>query len=302
MSEQAAQVRTWLDLPERGSLAGIRALIWIVLRIGRAPGRAVLRLVVLWHTLFAGAQRRASADYRARVGLPDGFWAAYRHFLHFAFAALDRAFFLGGRTDGFEITRTGHAYIANLRDTRRGAILLGAHVGSFEAMRGKGHDARLRIHPVVNFRNSKRINEVLGVLDRDAPKLISLADDGTGAVLKMREVVDGGGLLALLADRVGPDDRHVVVPFLGAPARFPTGPFLVASALRCPVYLVFGLYEGGAKYDLHCEPFAERVELPRGRRDEALREHVTRYAQALERYVRKSPWCWFNFHPFWEAA
>ena len=52
------------------------------------------------------------------------------------------------------------------------------------------------------------------------------------------------------------------------------GVFLLASTLKCPVYLTFGLYLGGNRYELYCEPFAESVTLPRGRREEALRELV----------------------------
>lgn len=55
----------------------------------------------------------------------------------------------------------------------------------------------------------------------------------------------------------------------------------------------------GPGYDLYCEPFAERVTLPRGDRQGALAEHVRRYAERLEHYVRKAPDNWFNFYDFW---
>jgi predicted LPLAT superfamily acyltransferase len=48
--------------------------------------------------------------------------------------------------------------------------------------------------------------------------------------------------------------------------------------------------------------FRDRVELPRARRQEALTELVTDYAKALEGLCSESPYDWFNFYPFWEAA
>jgi predicted LPLAT superfamily acyltransferase len=93
----------------------------------------------------------------------------------------------------------------------------------------------------------------------------------------------------------------VRAPFFGQDASFPAGPFLMASVLRCPVYLVFGIYRAPNHYDLHCERFAERVELPRKDRDEALRQWVRRYAERVEHYAREAPENWFNFFDFWAA-
>jgi predicted LPLAT superfamily acyltransferase len=50
---------------------------------------------------------------------------------------------------------------------------------------------------------------------------------------------------------------------------------------------------------LYCEPFEERIDLPRGAREEALRAYVTRYAGRLEHYCRLAPDNWFNFYDFW---
>ncbi len=79
------------------------------------------------------------------------------------------------------------------------------------------------------------------------------------------------------------------------------GPYLLASVLHCPIYLTFGLYRGGNRYDMVCEPFAERVDLPRGAREEALAAYVQRYADRLAEHVQEAPDNWFNFFDFWSA-
>ena len=71
------------------------------------------------------------------------------------------------------------------------------------------------------------------------------------------------------------------------------------AILKCPIYLVFGLYREPNRYELYCEPFSERLVLPRGAREEALRHEVARYARRLEDYCRKAPDNWFNFFDFW---
>jgi predicted LPLAT superfamily acyltransferase len=103
--------------------------------------------------------------------------------------------------------------------------------------------------------------------------------------------------VAILADRLsGP--RTVAAPFLGQQAYFPAGPFLVAAALGCPVYLAFGLYFAPRRYGLHCEPLADAIVLSRTDREAASSAVVATYAARLEHYCRLAPDNWFNFFDF----
>ena len=90
--------------------------------------------------------------------------------------------------------------------------------------------------------------------------------------------------------------------FMGAEARLPTGPYALASAIGCPVFLTFGLYESPNRYRLICEPFAEKVELPRSERQKAIQGYAQRYADRLEHYCRLAPDNWFNFFEFWSES
>jgi predicted LPLAT superfamily acyltransferase len=90
------------------------------------------------------------------------------------------------------------------------------------------------------------------------------------------------------------------VPFLGAEAPFPIGPWVLAAALGCPVYWL-ACYQrpgDGGRYTLICELLCERVVLPRKSRDAALREVITDYVRYLERACREAPLAWFNFFTF----
>ena len=88
---------------------------------------------------------------------------------------------------------------------------------------------------------------------------------------------------------------------ISSAARFgsPRGPYILASTLRCPVYFTAGLYRGGNHYELFCIPFADKVVLPRKRRQEAIQEYAQKYADTLADFVRDAPDNWFNFFDFW---
>jgi predicted LPLAT superfamily acyltransferase len=299
----SVQRRGWLDVAELGSVWGIRFVVRLCRLFGRGAARAFLRVLVFYYLLFNASARRASRTYFRRLGQGEvGFGAVFRHFCTFADVALDRLLIAGGERSLFEVTSNGREHLDRLTREKRGALLIGAHLGSFEAMRLGAVTQQLPINMVVNFSNAKHIQSVLEQLDPQAnARFISVAGGAVDFMLKIRECIERGEMVAILADRVGVDARTVQVDFLGAKANFAAGPFIMAAALHCPVYLTFGIYRGGTRYDLYCEPFAERVDLPRKQREQALQATVQRFADKLEEYVRKAPYNWFNFYDFWSS-
>lgn len=303
-AESAEAGRSWLDIAEVGTVVGIRALVLVGTVLGRGAVHLVLRAVALYYVLFHGAARRASRDFHRRVGQVPTFGATFRHVLRFAEVAYDNVFFLTGRVGALAIEHTGTHHLREAVAAGRGALLVGAHLGSNVALRAQAGEAKLDLTVVVNFANARRVQGVLDRLDPGAVQILDLGDErdggGIDAMLRVKEIVDRGGLVALLGDRVPKGGRSVTVEFLGGRARFPVGPFVLAAALRCPVYLTFAIYRAPRHYELRCEPFADAVALPRHSRAEALKEVVQRYAARLQEEVRRAPDNWFNFYDFWE--
>jgi predicted LPLAT superfamily acyltransferase len=288
----------WRQVGELGSAWGIALVVRLAIWLGRRPAHALLRTVALYYLLFHPAVRRRSRDFLSTAGVASGWRAVYRHVLRFAECTLDRLLFLRGSTADLEIRHHGHEHLVRLAQSKRGAILLGAHLGSFESLRSLGHACDLPLHIVADVRNAVRFQQALS---RFAPseKLRFIDAGGSAAELaiEVRAAILRGELVAILADRVaGP--RTVAASFFGRQAHFPAGPFLVAAVLGCPVYLAFGLYFAPRRYELHCEPFADTVRLPRAGRDAALSSVVAAYAARLEHYCRLAPDNWFNFFDF----
>jgi len=296
--------RAWLTTAEKGSVLGIRFLVFLATIFGRGVAGAFMWLVTFYYVAFSARVRRVLRDYYRHLdGSRPSFVKLWKHVHTFARVALDRFFFAKGRDDKFVITRTGHEHLEHVARGPRGAILMTAHLGSQAAMSAGGHDAQLRINIVGYFKNARMINEVLAKLDpASSARVIHIEPGSATSVLRIKEKVDAGELIALAGDRLGLNDRAVEVEFLGARARFPTGPFVLAAMLRCPVYLVFALFRGGNRYDLFCEPLVDVVTAPRDRRDAALTDIVQRYAQRLEVYCRMAPDNWFNFYDLWSPA
>ena len=293
--------KNWLEVHEVGSVFWLRSLFRVCTAFGRPAARAIVRMVAFYYVLLGRRARHASREFWLRLtGRRPSWRELYAHILHFAQCTLDRVFLVRGFIHHFEVTETGYEHLEGLARDGRGAMLFGAHLGSFEVMRAASHRVDLQLNIVGYFDNAPMINAFLQDLNPGLTARVLNVEPGNATfILRLKERVEAGELVAIMADRTGLNDKTVPVDFLGARTELPAGPFILVSLLACPVYIVFGLYRGDNLYDLHCEPFAERLDLPRGRRAEALAEHAQRFAGRLEHYVRIEPRNWFNFYDFW---
>jgi len=290
----------WQAHGERGNTFALRALRFAALRLGRRAIRPVLYPVALYFALTSATTRRVSREYLARVlPQPPRFRDVLRHIFSFASISLDRVFLLTGAYP-FKVEDHYGAGCMELA-RQRGALLFLAHFGSFEVMRIgaiRRHDLPLRIVLDVNI--GRRFMAAMAELNPDvAASIIDSSNRGVDLVLKVREALDAGSLVGLMVDRPRDGDRTVPVNFLGGTAHFPTGPWLLAAALKVPVMLVFGIWRGGDRYEAHVQMLSEKIELPRGARDAALTRLVQGYADRLAAEVRGAPYNWVNFFDFW---
>ena len=292
--------QAWQRHRERGSVFSLKLITWLSLTLGRPVGRLLLYPICVYFMIFSRGGRRASRQYLQRVfGRPASLLEVFRHHYAFASTLLDRAFLLAGRYHLFQLEKHGLEVIVPLIKEKRGILLLGAHVGSFDLVRSFGE---LSYGAVVNMMmyedNARMVNEVIASMGgKERMRVIPIG--GIDALLRAKECAERGEIIGMLADRVVASDRIVRVPFLGHAAVFPAGPILLANALKIPVVLFFGLYKGGNCYEEHFELLADEIHLSRASRPAELQAWVAQYAARLEYYCRLAPYNWFNFFDFW---
>lgn len=300
-TEQTDAQPEWMRRQERSNLAILRLMVWISLAFGRRAGRLVLHGIAAYFVLFAPASRRASRAYLRRVlGRWAGWRDGYRHVFSFASTIHDRIYLLNDRFDVFDISVTGNQAVLDSLEQRPGALLMGAHLGSFEVLRAIGRDAKaLRVAMLMYEQNARKLNQTLAAINPKAMQdIISLGQ--MESMLEARDKLDAGYLVGMLADRSLADDTTVPIEFLGEAALFPMGPWRMAAMLKRPVFLMAGVYLGGNRYRLHFEPLADFSQVERGGRDAAIRAAMQAYADALARLCREAPYNWFNFFDFWK--
>jgi len=294
----------WHDRPEGGGRFAIWLIRGIALHGGRRLARLCLYPITAYFYLRRAPERRASQQYLERaLGRPPSAWEVLRHLHCFAATILDRVFLLVHGEKPFAIETQGLDLLEAAMARGEGVLLLGSHQGSFEALRAisaRRPDLFLRV--VLDKQKTPALTELLEALAPDVGAgVIDAAQHGPCVALEMAAACEAGALVAMLADRGRVGEALRRVEFLGSAAPFPASPWLLASSLRVPVVLCFGLYLGGNRYRLVFEPFAERVSIPRQGRDAALDALIARYAQRLEHYIHVAPYNWFNFYDFWQG-
>src|SRR5262249_9668500 len=136
---------SWASLAERGSLLGMRFIVSCYRLLGRRLCQLFILPVVLYFFLTDRRVRRASLRYlrrlyafpgcREALGSRPNWRHSFLHYWTFGLSILDRVGFWLGRTDEFTFVFHGETHTRRLQQEGRGAILLGAHLGSFDALR-----------------------------------------------------------------------------------------------------------------------------------------------------------------------
>ena len=302
--------RHWAATKEAGAIHGLRFMIWLNSSLGRAAFSFVLVFVMGYFFLRRGEARRASLEYLDRVrqvhpdALPGGsrLWLSYRHFFIFGQSLLDKYLAWAERPEGILMDRDEENKLMEFAETGKGCLLIGSHFGNLEYSRGIAHrhpDTTLNV--LIYDQHAQNFAALLAEGDPDSQmNLIQVTDIDLNLALKLREKVQHGEWVVIAGDRVpvGDSERVSEAEFIGEAARFPIGPYVLATLLQCPVFLIHCFRMDG-NYRLGYEFFAEQIGAKRSSREQDYKSSAEKFATALERQVVKAPLQWFNFFDFW---
>jgi len=300
-SAQAASVPEWVARPERSNTLALRAIVAIALTLGRRAARLLLYPVCVYFLLFSPSARAASTKYlRKLLGHEPGLADAFRHCHTFAATLLDRVFLFNDQYARFDVRVHGEEILRGMMADGRGCFLMGAHMGSFEIIRALGRlNTQVRISLVMYAENARKFNSVLAAVN---PKLaLQVIELGkVDSMLKVERALERGEIVGMLGDRTFRDEGTAAFRFLGEAAHFPTGPFRVAAMLQRPLVLMFGLYRGGNRYEIHFERLVDAWPASRVERKRTVAEAQRGYVARLEHHCRDAPYNWYNFYDFWK--
>jgi len=232
----------WVSRQERSNTLAIRLIVWIALTLGRRAARLFLYRSVFTSCCSRRSQNRVQAVSAQSTGTRAAHPGWLPSYPHLRSTILDRVFLLNGRFDKLNVRTHRDDATESMMAQKKGCILLGAHFGSFEIMRAYADQIKGPPANVVMYEeNARKLNAVLHAINPNlAQQVIGLGK--VDSMLKVEQALQRGEFIASSQTGAGTRRASISCNFLGEAAQFPTGPLRMAYILKCPVFLMMGVY------------------------------------------------------------
>ncbi len=294
--------RPWTGKSRGGAFGNWFLKKWIYY-FGIKAGYGFLFFLVPYFFIFSPSGRRASLEYW-RISSPHlkkskTILQVLKHFYCLGTLLLDRvyqSFFLEPK---FEIESEGYENITTLLDSKKGSILLGAHVGAWEMAARYLPPSDLKQRFCFIQYQAEGPKPLEGEEEKNCFHVLYVNEE-ENIVLKIHSLLQQGKMICLMGDRAM-DTHYELVRFFGKLAPFAATPFKIAATCQVPLLISFGFKKGPSTYSFkalspkHCEYMLGQ------NKDLQILEWIQDYAQELEKTLKDFPEQWFNFYPFWSV-
>ena len=223
----------------------------------------------------------------------SAFLGVYRNFCRFSQVILDRFYmFSGGK---FDVEVENYHLYQELADGESGFMILSAHVGNYELAGYSLVATKKRFNALAFGEEAEAIVENRQRLFQDTNIRIIPVKDDLSHLFALNDALDNGESVSFPSDRLLGKQRTVTCEFLGAPAKFPMGPFALAAQRDLPV-LTVNVMKTSTK---HYKVYVNRLQKEGETRQERINAYARQYVGHLEEALCLYPEQWFNYYEFW---
>lgn len=284
------------DGASKGSLSGYKIFVFLIHNLGLRFAYFVLLFVASYYFLFSWKSTKSIYYYlrkRQDFSVFKSIIGIYRSYYVFGQTLIDRIMISSGKKNRFTYDFDGIDKIREALKQGNGAVLISAHVGNFEISEYflDDLDEELITNIVTTDLEVKKIKDYLEQLSLESRMKYILIKEDMSHIYKFNEALSKNEFICITGDRYMPGSKYLETPFLGEPARFPAGPFLIGSRLKVPVLFVYVMKDSATHYHL----YAREAEVEH-RNEKALLES---YVKSISSIVDKYPYQWFNYFSFW---
>ncbi|MFA6152842.1 MAG: lipid A biosynthesis acyltransferase [Chitinophagaceae bacterium] len=218
----------------------------------------------------------------------------FKSYYTFGQTLIDKISISAGLREKFTYEFDGVEILKKLLAEQKGGVLISAHIGNFEiAEHFFGEiDLDFKINLITTDLEHTAIKNYLETISKKpAVKFIIVRDD-MSHIFDINTALSRNELVCFTGDRYFEGVKCLSQNLLGESARFPAGPFLIASRLKVPVVFVYVMKEANLHYHL----YAREAEV-KHRDEQAL---LRAYTESVEVMLEKYPLQWFNYFDFWD--
>ncbi len=288
--------RQW-DGKSRGGRIGYQFFVYTIQLVGIRCAYCFLAFIVIYFIPFAPKATRSIWWYNRQIRRLNIFKALkelYSHYYVFGQTLIDKVAMKGGLLSKYQFRFDNYERFLEIINGKSGVVMIGAHVGCWEAGAGFFGKYGKKINIVMLDAEHHQIKEVLedNAEQENNYKIIAINQDPVAAMLQMKIALNEGEYICFNGDRYLDKRTASQYPFMGREALFPMGPFRIAAKCHVPVVFYYAMRESKRTYRFI---FEEAAVSGRNSMGQLTQQYIT----SLEKVVKRYPRQWFNFYEFW---
>ncbi|MES1218443.1 MAG: lipid A biosynthesis acyltransferase [Bacteroidota bacterium] len=284
----------------KGSPLGYRIFIYILRNWGVQPAYFLLYFVTFYYFLFSLKSSRLIFGFlhrRLGIGRAATLGKLYRNYYLFGQTIIDRIVLMSGIPNRFTFNFDGEENLHAMAATKRGGLLLSAHVGNWEIAGHLLKRLNTKINIVMFDGEHQQLKEYLtGVTGERNANIIVIKND-LSHIYQIKEAFDKNELVCMHADRFLEGVKTLEAEFLGDKAKFPAGPFILAQKFKVPVSFVFAMKESKLHYHFYSSPVVEYNE---DKNWTIPQQMLNNFVREMEAKIKIYPEQWYNYYDFWK--
>ena len=285
------------DGKSKGSVLGYQIFVFCIKHLGVRTAYFMLYFVAAYYFLFLKKSNRVIFYYfHKRLGYST-FKAkkmVYKSYFTFGTTLIDKTAIAAGMRDKFTYEFDGIENLKKLLAEKKGGVLISAHIGNFEINEYffNDIDLDLQINVVTSDNEHQAIKEYLNKVSQKTNAKFIIVKEDMSHIFEINTALTNNELICFTGDRYMEGTKSLTENFFGEEAKFPAGPFMIASRLKVPVVFVYVMKEPKLHYHL----YARVAEVKHRDAPELLRTYI----KSVESMLKIYPLQWFNYFDFWD--
>lgn len=289
---------------KRGNRLGMAIFRVSLKMFGLSGTYGLLYFVCLYYLAFDRIAVASSMAYIKRRFRGQGYFrrliGVYRIFINQGKNLIDRYYLVSG-LGRFDIEISGYDKLNSLlSESRKGVILLTAHVGNWQVAMTALEKLDRTVYLVMRPEDNAAVKEALNI-DNESQKIRIISPESyLGGVVEIMNAINSGCIVSIMGDR-SYGQNSFEAKLLGDSVKLPYGAFSIAAAAQCPVVVLLSAKLSEKKYIVDMSQIIEPVKGSKAEKQERLKASVQEFAGMLNKYAAQYPFEWFVFGDIWEG-
>jgi len=280
----------------RGTVLGYKIFVFSMKKLGLGAAYFILYFVAAYFVFFAKDSTKAIYYYfNKRLGFSKSksIKSIFKSYYVFGQTIIDKVAISSGLRNKFTYEFDGVELIKEALAGKKGGVLISAHVGNFEIAEHFLGDLTddMSISLLTTELEHTAIKDYLDSVTKKSNINFIFIKDDLSHIFEINAALAQNQLVCITGDRYVEGAKYLEEHLLGEKAKFPQGPFLLASRLKVPVLFVYVMKETNKHYHL----YARKSQAKYKEEGVLLKD----YTESVQWMLKKYPLQWFNYFDFW---